>query len=99
MFRRMIGEQEWNSSAIGLLQSVNKAAVAILKVLMNNFELTFKLNAPARVTLQLGGGRLGVAVVACFGGMRENECAAEEHEAEENRTAEDPGGTDLDFHG
>jgi hypothetical protein len=96
MCRRVLDELERNSSAIGLLQGIYKAAVAIFEILVDNFELAFELNLWAS-GLPLSGG--GGVIAVCVGGVRENECAAEEHEAEENRTAEDLGGTDLDLHG
>jgi hypothetical protein len=75
-------------------------AVAILEILMNNFDLTFQLNVLARVAPQLSRGRLGVAVVGALAVVGEHECASEQHKAGENRTAEDPrGSTDLDLHG
>jgi len=87
----------WNSSAVGLLQSVNKAAVAIIEILVNNFDLTLQLNVLAWVALQLSGGCLGIAVVGGSGVVRERECAAEKNDACDNGiyyedlSAEDPG--------
>src|SRR6266567_3856632 len=99
MRRRMLHELHWHTSAVGLLQRVDKAAVAVIEILVNNFDLTLQLNVLAWVALQLSGGSLGIAVVGCSGIVRKRECAAEEHEAGENRTAEDPRGTDLELHG
>src|SRR5258708_22497927 len=62
---------------------------------MDDFQLAFQLDLLAS-SLPLSRG-CGVTV-AGVGVMREGECAAEE-EAGQNRTAEDPRGTDPDHHG
>jgi hypothetical protein len=94
--RRPLYELKRDPSTICLLQEVREATLTSIEVLMENFEFAFELDPLASsLPLSCGGGVNGV----CIGGMRENECAPEEHEAGENSTAEDPGGTDLDFHG
>src|SRR5713101_676374 len=95
MCRRVLNELEWNPRAVGQLQGVDKAAVAVFEILVDDFELAFELDLLA-ASLPLSRG-CGVIVVR--GVMREGECAAEEHEAGENRAAKDPRGTDLELHG
>src|SRR6266849_656124 len=96
MCRRMLDELEWNPGAISLFQSIDKTTVAIFEILVDNFQLAFQLDLLAS-NFPLGRGCW--VDVTCVGVVRENECASEKHEAGENRTAEDPRGTDLDLHG
>jgi len=94
---RLLEKLERDPSAISLLQRVNKAAVTIIEILVNNFDLTLQLNVLAWVALQLSGGCLGIAVVGGSGVVRERECAAEKNDACDNGiyyedlSAEDPG--------
>jgi hypothetical protein len=81
---RLLEKLERDPSAVGLLQSVNKASVAIIEILMNNFDLTLQLNVLAWVALQLSGGCLGIAVVGGSGVVRKRECAAEKNDACDN---------------
>src|SRR6266496_4970677 len=80
MRRRTLKKVHWNSSAIRLLQRINKAAVAILEILMDNFDLTIQLNVLARIPLQLDGCCLRIAVVGSFRVVSEKNCAAEKND-------------------
>jgi hypothetical protein len=81
----MLDKMKWQAGAISLLQSVDKAAMTIFEVLVDDFELAFELNLWASgLPLNCGCG-----VIAGVGIVRKNRCAAEEHEAGENRTAKD----------
>src|ERR1700687_1554508 len=98
MCRRVLDETERHPSAVGLLQRVHKLAVAIREILMDDFEFAFELDplAPS-LPRGCGGGVNGV----CIGGVRENECAAEEHHNRKKRAAKYTGidpGEDPFFH-
>jgi hypothetical protein len=96
MRRRVLYELKRNPSPVSLLQRVNKLAVAIPEILVDDFDLTFELDLWCSGFPLSRGHRIhGVRVrVVC-----ENECAREENGAGENRAAEDPRGTDLYLHG
>src|SRR6266853_2295864 len=100
MCRRVLDELERDPSAVGLLQRVDKFAVTIFVILMDDFEFAFELDplAPS-LPLRGGGGVNGV----CIGGVRENECAADEYQNRQKKCAAtytviDPG-EDPFFHG
>src|SRR5260370_39745056 len=98
MCRRVLDETERDPSAVGLLQRVEKLAVTIFVILMDDFEFAFELDPLASsLPLSCGGGVNGV----CIGGVREDECAAEQHHNRKKRAAKhtviDPG-EDLFFH-
>src|SRR6266516_2573662 len=90
MCRWMLNELERKSRAVGQLQRVDKAAVAILEILMDDFQLAFELNLlAAGLPLSCSYGVTVVSVRV----MREGECG-EKQKAGENRTATDPRGPD-----
>src|SRR5947209_6404007 len=101
MCRRVLYKLESHSGAVSLLQRVNKLSMAILVILVDDFELAFELDLwRSRLPLRCGGRVDAVRV----GVVRQNECACEENGAGENRTVEDrtvkdPRGTDPDRHG
>src|SRR6266853_4104216 len=100
MRRRVLDELERHSSAVGLLQRVDKFAVTIFVILMDDFQLAFELDPLASsLPLRCGGGVNGV----CVGGVSENESAADEHHNRQKKCAAkytgiDPG-EDPSFHG
>src|SRR5579864_4442499 len=96
MSRWMFHELQRNASAVGLLQCINKLAVTIFKILVDDFDLAFELDLwSSSFPLRCRGWISTVCVrVVC-----ENKCACEENDAREKRAAEDPGGTDLYLHG
>jgi len=75
MCRRVLDELEWNPSAVSLLQSVDKTAMAVFEILMDNFDLAVELDTRLRCSCGTGAS------------LRENNCAAKKYEAGENRTA------------
>src|SRR6266568_1299924 len=48
MCRRVLGEVERDPSAVGQLQGVQKAVVAIFEILIRDFELAFELDTLVR---------------------------------------------------
>src|SRR5689334_17694236 len=84
MSRRLLGELERDPSAVGQLQRVQKAVVAIFEILIRDFELAFELDPLVRPDSRLSCGCEGRARLS-GGGLLGRCRKRERHQAKDKR--------------